>query len=64
VAGASLVLALISRLIVIIRGDEMIRRQVIMFIGIVLISVSLCYSLIVRWFGRVLLNIINPISFK
>jgi hypothetical protein len=35
-----------------------------MFIGIVLISVSLCYSLIVRWFGRVLLNIINPISFK
>jgi hypothetical protein len=35
-----------------------------MFIGIVLISVSLCYSLIARWFNRVLLNIINPISFK
>jgi hypothetical protein len=35
-----------------------------MSIGIVLISVSLYYSLIVRWFNRVLLNIINPISFK
>jgi hypothetical protein len=35
-----------------------------MSIGIVLISVSLYYSLIARWFSRVLLNIINPISFK
>jgi hypothetical protein len=35
-----------------------------MSIGIVLISVLLCYSLMARWFSRVLLNIINPISFK
>jgi hypothetical protein len=35
-----------------------------MFIGIVLISVLLYYSLIIRWFNKVLLNIINPISFK
>jgi hypothetical protein len=35
-----------------------------MFIGIVLISVSLYYSLMARWFNRVLLNIINPMSFK
>jgi hypothetical protein len=35
-----------------------------MSIGIVLISVSLCYSLIARWFSRVLLNVINLISFK
>jgi hypothetical protein len=35
-----------------------------MSIGMVLISVSLCYSLITRWFNRVLLNVINPISFK
>jgi hypothetical protein len=48
----------------IIRGDEMIRDYDIMFIRIVLISVSLYYSLIARWFNRVLLNIINPISFK
>jgi hypothetical protein len=48
----------------IIRGDEIIRGWVIMSIGIVLISVLLCYSLIARWFSRVLLNIINPISFK
>jgi hypothetical protein len=48
----------------IIRGNEIIRGWVIMSIGIVLISVSLCYSLIARWFSRVLLNIINLISFK
>jgi hypothetical protein len=35
-----------------------------MFIGMVLISVLLYYSLIARWFNRVLLNIINSISFK
>jgi hypothetical protein len=35
-----------------------------MSIGMVLISVSLCYSLMARWFSRVLLNIINPMSFK
>jgi hypothetical protein len=35
-----------------------------MFIGTVLTSVLLYYSLIVRWFSKVLLNIINPISFK
>jgi hypothetical protein len=64
VAGASLVLALTSWLIAIIRGDEIIRGWVIMSIGIVLMSVSLCYSLMARWFSRVLLNIINPISFK
>jgi hypothetical protein len=64
VAGASLVLALTSWLIAIIRGDEIIRGWVIMSIGIVLISVLLCYSLMARWFGRVLLNIINPMSFK
>jgi hypothetical protein len=64
VASASLVLALISWLIAIIRGDEMIREWVIMFIRIVLISVSLYYSLMARWFNRVLLNIINPMSFK
>jgi hypothetical protein len=48
----------------IIKGDEMIRGWVIMSIGIVLISVSLCYSLITRWFSRVLLNVINSMSFK
>jgi hypothetical protein len=64
VAGASLVLALTSWLIAIIRGDEMIRGWVIMSIGIVLMSVSLCYSLMARWFNRVPLNIINLISFK
>jgi hypothetical protein len=64
VAGASLVLALTSWLIAIIRGDEIIIEWVTMFIGIVLISVSLYYSLIARWFNRVLLNIINSISFK
>jgi hypothetical protein len=64
VAGASLVLALTNWLIVIIRGDKMIRGWVIMSIGIVLMSVLLCYSLIARWFSRVLLNVINPISFK
>jgi hypothetical protein len=64
VAGASLVLALTSWLIAIIRGDEIIKGWVIMSIGIVLISVSLCYSLIARWFNRVLLNIINSMSFK
>jgi hypothetical protein len=64
VASASLVLALISWLIAIIRGEEMIREWVIMFIRIVLISVSLYYSLMARWFNRVLLNIINPMSFK
>jgi hypothetical protein len=35
-----------------------------MSIGMVLISVSLYYSLMARWFNRVLLNIINLISFK
>jgi hypothetical protein len=35
-----------------------------MFIGMVLISVLLYYSLIARWFNKVLLNIINFISFK
>jgi hypothetical protein len=35
-----------------------------MSIRMVLISVSLCYSLMARWFSRVLLNIINPMSFK
>jgi hypothetical protein len=64
VAGASLVLALTSWLMAIIRGDEIIRGWVIISIGIVLISVSLCYSLIARWFSKVLLNVINPISFK
>jgi hypothetical protein len=64
VAGASLVLALMSWLMAIIRGDEMIRGWVVMSIGMVLISVSLYYSLIARWFNRVLLNVINPISFK
>jgi hypothetical protein len=64
VAGASLVLALTSWLIAIIRGDEIISRWVIMSIGMVLISVSLYYSLMARWFNRVLLNIINLISFK
>jgi hypothetical protein len=48
----------------IIRGDEMIRGWVIMSIGMVLISVLLCYSLMARWFNRVLLNVINPMSFK
>jgi hypothetical protein len=42
----------------------MIRGWVIMSIGIVLMSVLLCYSLMARWFSRVLLNVINPISFK
>jgi hypothetical protein len=64
VAGASLVLALTSWLIAIIRGDEIIRGWVIMSIVMVLMSVSLCYSLITRWFSRVLLNVINPMSFK
>jgi hypothetical protein len=64
VAGASLVLALTSWLMAIIKGDEIIRGWVIMSIGIVLISVLLCYSLMARWFSRVLLNIINPMSFK
>jgi hypothetical protein len=60
----SLVLALISWLIAIIRGDEIIKGWVIISIGIVLISVLLCYSLIAKWFSRVLLNVINPMSFK
>jgi hypothetical protein len=64
VAGASLVLALTSWLIAIIRGDEIISGWVIMSIGMVLISVSLYYSLMARWFNRILLNIINLISFK
>jgi hypothetical protein len=64
VASASLVLALTSWLIVIIRGDEIIKGWVIISIGIVLISISLYYSLMARWFNRVLLNVINPISFK
>jgi hypothetical protein len=64
VAGISLVLALISWLIVIIRGDIIIKGWVITLIETVLISVLWCYSLIVRWFIKVLLNIINLISFK
>jgi hypothetical protein len=64
VAGASLVLALTSWLMAIIKGDEIIKGWVIMSIGIVLISVSLYYSLMARWFSRVLLNVINPISFR
>jgi hypothetical protein len=64
VAGVSLALALISWLIAIIRGDVMIGGWVIMLIKTVLISVLWCCSLIVRWSGKVLLNIINPISFK
>jgi hypothetical protein len=48
----------------IIKGDEIIKGWVIMSIGIVLISVSLYYSLMARWFSRVLLNVINPISFR
>jgi hypothetical protein len=35
-----------------------------MFIGTVLISILLYYSLIERWFNKVLLNVINSISFK
>jgi hypothetical protein len=35
-----------------------------MFIRTVLTSVLLYYSLIARWFSKVLLNILNPISFK
>jgi hypothetical protein len=35
-----------------------------MSIGIVLISVLLYYSLMARWFSRVLLNVINSMSFK
>jgi hypothetical protein len=64
VAGVSLALALISWLIAIIRGDIIIRGWVIILIEMVLISVLWCYSLIVRWSSKVLLNVINPISFK
>jgi hypothetical protein len=64
VASVSLILALISWLIVIIRGDVIIRGWVITLIKMVLISVLWCYSLIVRWSGKVLLNVINLISFK
>jgi hypothetical protein len=64
VAGVSLALALTSWLIAIIKGDVIIRGWVIILIKIVLISVLWCYSLIVRWSSKVLLNIINPISFK
>jgi hypothetical protein len=64
VAGVSLALALTSWLIVIIRGDVIIRGWVITLIEIVLMSVLWCYSLLIRWFGKVLLNIINFISFK
>jgi hypothetical protein len=42
----------------------MIGGWVIMLIETVLISVLWCYSLIIRWFSKVLLNIINPMSFK
>ena len=63
-AGVSLALALISWLMAIIRGDIIIRWWVIMLIEMVLISVLWCCSLIVRWFSKVLLNVINPISFK
>jgi hypothetical protein len=64
VAGVSLALALISWLIVIIRGDVIIRGWVIMLIEMVLMSVLWCYSLIIRWSSKVLLNVINPMSFK
>jgi hypothetical protein len=63
-ASVSLALALTSWLIAIIRGDIMIRGWVIMLIKTVLISVLWYCSLIVRWSSKVLLNIINPISFK
>jgi hypothetical protein len=64
VAGVSLVLALTSWLMAIIKGDVIIRGWVITLIETVLISVLWCYSPMVRWSGKVLLNIINPISFK
>ena len=60
----SLALALISWLMVIIRGDVMIRGWVIMLIEMVLMSVLWCCSLMVRWSSKVLLNVISPISFK
>ena len=63
-AGMSLALALISWLMVIIRGDVIIRGWVIILIETVLISVLWCYSLIIRWSSKVLLNVISPISFK
>jgi hypothetical protein len=63
-ASISLALALTSWLIAIIRGDVIIRGWVITLIKMVLISVLWYYSLIIRWSGKVLLNIINPISFK
>ena len=63
-ANISLVLALINWLIVIIKGNVIIRGWVIILIEMVLISVLWCYSLMVRWSSKVLLNIINPISFK
>jgi hypothetical protein len=64
VASVSLALALISWLIIIIRGDVIIKGWVIILIETMLISVLWYYSLIVRWSNKVLLNIINPISFK
>jgi hypothetical protein len=48
VAGVSLALALMSWLIVIIRGDVIIKGWVITLIEMVLISVLWCYSPIVR----------------
>ena len=63
-AGVSLVLAFISWLIAIIRGNIIIKRWVIILIEIVLISVLWYYSLIIKWSSKVLLNIINLISFK
>jgi hypothetical protein len=64
VAGVSLALALISWLIVIIRGDVIIRGWVITLIKTVLISVLWYYSPMVRWSSKVLLNVISPMSFK
>jgi hypothetical protein len=64
VAGVSLALALMSWLIVIIGGDVMIGGWVIMLIEMVLMSVLWCCSLMVRWSGKVLLNVISLISFK
>jgi hypothetical protein len=64
VAGVSLALALMSWLMVIIGGDVMIGGWVMTLIETVLMSVLWCCSPIVRWSGKVLLNVISPMSFK
>ena len=63
-AGVSLALALMSWLIVIIRGNVIIGGWVMILIETVLISVLWCCSPMVRWSGKVLLNVISLISFK